>query len=537
MTRQTWLLMTVALLAACADDGSGESNPSVQLEDTVDVAQDVAGDAAPDVDIADTAVDVPVDITPDVDPVDAGDITGITDTNLADASDAVELDVLPDAEVVETPAVYVTSLSGSGGTGAEDDPYHDLQEALDAAPDGATVFLEPGTYNATPVDYADPGCGNCDDFTFYGGAEATRGFLVTGKSLHIQGGGRSLTILVTGAGYGLLFDEAGSSSVQALSITGGVRDADGKATDAGIVVRMTELLVEDVAVVANDDLYTGPLPDPVVGIGGIFGREGSTLTVRHSIIEDNSWDGITLYRGLPGDPTTSPSGTVEWCRIGASGFGTGGRGAGLAATWDSSLVARYNVIHHYWKGIGAFGNTYVEISHNVIRDQLGWGVIASGESQMSAMNNVIARNGTTGLAAWNAGVTGVFVNNLLVGNGTSLDEWVGKKTGLWYNVNSLAFVLAHNLAWDNEYFDACSGGYPEGDPCQPLDFDGVDGNVIADPAFVDMAQNDWHLGPGSAALDTGAAWMDDNDGSPCDMGLYGGPDAPDQPVDGPGWTP
>ena len=444
------------------------------------------------------------------------------------ASDAAIETETFSADVEAPPNVVYVQASDDGemGTGTEADPYRDLQVAIDQAPDGATLHLGLGTYSAEPQPYADPGCGNCPDHEFDGGAVATRGFLVTGKSLNLVGESRDQTVLVTNAGYGLLFDDAGESSVKTLTVTGGKRDADGRATDAGIVVRLTTLLVEDVAVIGNDDLYTGPEEDPVVGVGGIFGREGADLTIRNCIIEDNSWDGITLYRGMPGIPQTAPKASVENCRIGCTSdcVNPRGRGVGIGVTWDAQLTAVGNVVHHYWKGIGSFGTSTVEISNNVVRDQVGWGIIASGESTMVAANNVVTRNGTTGMAAWNDGVKGAFLNNIVFANGTSIDEWVGKKTGIWFNSFDGQFALHHNLAFGNADFDACFGGLPNEVPCVDIVFEGVDGNIVVDPQFV--GPMDFHLAPGSAAIDAGDPALLDVDGTTSDMGVFGGPLAP-----------
>ncbi|MEE2780472.1 MAG: right-handed parallel beta-helix repeat-containing protein [Myxococcota bacterium] len=518
------VVQVVLLMGGCGEDKTDAPTPGIQ------------GDVASALDPRESQ-DVPETPGPvDAVGLDPSDVPNDGDSSLTDATDGVTTDsVVSDEEVAVAPpvVVYVSALEGESGSGTPEDPYRDLQVALNAAPDGAQIQIMPGTFEATASPYADPGCGNCDDASFHNGADATKGFYVEGKSLHLQGSGAGLTILVTNAGYGLLFDGAGSSSVRDLSVTGGKRDADGNATDAGIVVRMTTLVVEQVSVVANDDLYTGPLPDPVVGVGGIFGREGSVLTVRNSIIEDNSWDGIALYRGAPDAPETAPKAIVEGCRIGCNPpCGNGGRGAGIGVTWDAEMIATGNVIHHYWKGIGTFGESSAELYSNVVRDQLGWGVIATGESNMVAINNVIVRNGTTGLSAWNAGVTGMFANNVVTANGTSADEWVGVKAGIWFNASSGTFALVNNLSWGNDAVDACEGGMPNTEPCVPIPFDGVDGNLVLDPLFVDASANDWHLQASSPAIDAGVDWLEDLDGTQSDMGVYGASLAPES-IDGP----
>jgi hypothetical protein len=430
-------------------------------------------------------------------------------------------------DLLPADAIHVDDLNdGKTGSGTAADPYRDLQLAIDRAPAGATLLIHRGNYRAVARSYADPTCGNCSDADFSKGASATRGFLVSGKGLKLLGEGKDKTVLVTGAGYGLLFDDAGQSSVRRLKVTGGKRDADGKATDAGIVARKTTLLVQEVAVVGNDDLYSGPAPDPVVGVGGIFGREQSTLTILDSVIEDNSWDGIALYRGIPGKTGSGPTAVVKNCRIGctASCISRRGRGAGIGVTWDARLTAVGNVVHHYWKGIGSFGTSDVQLRNNVVRDQHGWGIIASGDSTMRAVNNIVLRNGTTGMAAWNSGVKGAFINNIVVKNGTAASEWVGKKTGVWFNASATAFKLAYNLVHGNTTHDVCKGGTPGGTPCTTLPYDGVNGNIDEDPQLA--GTDDYHLGPGSPAIDSGDPSIKDRDGTRSDMGVHGGPDAP-----------
>ncbi len=421
------------------------------------------------------------------------------------------------------PVWYVDDIGdGRTGSGTADDPYRDLQYAIDAAADGDTLALAEGTFAAAPTDAVDPTCGNCDDATFRTDIDVTVGFRVEGKAVHLVGASRGNTVLETGAGYGLLFEDAGSSSVENLTITGGVRDADPLATDAAIVVRRTTLRVHRVDLRDNDDLYDGE-PDPVVGVMGIAGREGAVLTVTASRVINSSWDGITLYRSDPDDPGSEPSATLVGNVVGCDFLcvSQGGRGVGVATTWDSSAVVVNNEIHDYWKGLGAFGESRIVATNNVVRDQVGWGVIADGTAELIAVNNVIADNGTTGLAAWSSTSRGDFTNNLVTGNGWSADEWVGKRTGVWMNAPD-SFTFAFNDVWGNQTEDVCSGGFPGGADCTPLDFDGVDGNFSADP-LVDPET--WAPEAGSPLIDAGDPAIDDADGTRSDVGVHGGPDA------------
>ena len=98
------------------------------------------------------------------------------------------------------------------------------------------------------------------------------GFSIQGKTIAIQGADRSSTQLVTGAGYGVLVEDA-DVALWDLTITGGVRAEDGNATDAAVVVRRSAALIENVAIEDNTDLRDGT--DTYPGIAGVAGREES----------------------------------------------------------------------------------------------------------------------------------------------------------------------------------------------------------------------------------------------------------------------
>lgn len=406
---------------------------------------------------------------------------------------------------------WVDDLPGGRGKGTKREPFRTLGEAINRAGDGDEIVLLPGRHRAHPEFYVDPICGNCNDEEAAQRIMVTAGWVVRDKALTIRGTSRERTILVTGAGYGIVFDGAGESVLENLTVTGGRRDQNGKATSAAVVARYTSLLVRGVDVIGNDNLYSGPGEDPVAGIIGIAGREGARLRVEGSRILDNSWDGIALYRNDPEVPDSHAEAVIVGNEIGCTSrcVNPRGRGAGVGITWDARAHIEGNLIHHYWKGIGAFGESEVSVVGNVVADQHGWGVIVTGTATMEARHNVIARNGTVGLAAWNEGVAGVFADNLVINNGWN-DEWVGKNTGIWQNAPE-SVSLQHNLVWGNTPEEVCQGGLPGADPCLPLPFSGLLGNLSQDPLLV---AGTWLPGPSSPLL--GAA------GDGTDIGLSGG---------------
>jgi hypothetical protein len=381
---------------------------------------------------------------------------------------------------------------GPPGTGVPSDPYRDLQFAIDAASDGDTLLILPGTYEADPVSFTDELCGNCEEHATP--VPATRGFYIAGKSLTLKGSGIDVTTLVTNAGYGVYFEDSAVSSMTELTVTGGVRDEDDMATDAGIVVRRTQATIAGVAIVDNTDRHD----EVVVGIGGVMGREGAEIRIVGCTIANNGWDGVALYRGA----TAYVADNVI----------SDGRGAGVGVTWDASAVVLRNRIWGYWKGVGSFGNSTAVARNNDIFDNLGWGLVATGSSSMDASNNVVTRNGNCGVALWSDDATLVLTGNIVTGNGWR-DEWVCPRVGIWLNGDEDNLDARFNDVWGNV----------EGDYLDIRNLTGSNGNVSADPRFSGTV--DFRLLPGSPCLGAGDPFLSNPDGAPADMGSLGGPEA------------
>ncbi|MCB2230848.1 right-handed parallel beta-helix repeat-containing protein [bacterium] len=369
----------------------------------------------------------------------------------------------------------------------------DLQSVIDFASDGDTLVLGAKTFEAEPSAFTEPLCGNCDEARTE--VTATVGFVIRDKALVLIGADRSETRLVTNAGYGLYIENSRGTVIANLTITGGVRGADGAATDAALVVRGSEVLIQDCDLVDNDNRDTSI----VVGIAGVAGREGADITLRACTIMNNSWDGVALYRGATAHITD--------CVI------ADGRGAGIGVTWDATCVAFRNEIRGYWKGIGAFGNSLLVARNNVVRDCIGWGLIATGSSQADFVNNVVYHNGNCGVAPWSPESRGRIVNNIIVGNGWK-ESWVCPCVGVWNNGDWAKWRFTNNIVWDN-----ASANYEE-----IYDQTGLNGNLSADPMFV--GPDDFRIKDGSPVLHAGDTSIFNTDGTVSHIGLYGGPQAP-----------
>jgi parallel beta-helix repeat protein len=375
---------------------------------------------------------------------------------------------------------------------ADSNTYSDLQTALEAAKDGDTLRLAPGTYTATPSEFVEDLCGNCEEHRTK--VTATYGFLIRDKAVHLIGSTEGEVILITNAGYGVMFQDSYGSSVSNLSITGGVRDSDGNATDAAIVARQSRVTISDCRIRDNNHRAE----DVVVGIGGIFGREGSELIIADNEISGNGWDGIALYRGA----TAVINNNII----------SDGRGAGIGITWDAAAIVHRNRISGYWKGIGTFGDSRAILRSNIVIDNLGWGIIATGTSHLYAANNIIHHNGNCGFAVWSEEATGVITNSIITENGWR-EEWVCPRVGIWINGEAPGFEIRHNDVWSN-----AESEYRGID-----DLTGLDGNVSVEPVFVDMES--FRLEAGSPLIDSGDLRISDTDGSRSDLGIWSGPAA------------
>jgi hypothetical protein len=388
---------------------------------------------------------------------------------------------------------YVNDLKDKiTGNGTKEEPFGNLQHAFDQAEDGDTIFILPGTYEATPKGYIEELCGNCQEHQTK--VNATRGFLIQNKGLYLIGSGKDITILITNAGYGVLFENSRNSSITHLKITGGKRDPDGNATDAGIVAKFSTVTVKDVEISDN----THRIDSVVVGVGGIFGRENSEIFILNNLIQNNGWDGVALYRGATAYITDNVI--------------CDGRGAGIGITWDATATVYRNRISGYWKGIGTFGDSRAVVRNNLVHENLGWGIIATGTSYMDASNNIITHNGNCGFAVWSAECKGVCTNNIITENGWR-KEWVCPCVGIWATDINPNFSITYNDVWNNN-----AGNYKD-----LPDLTEQNGNLSVDPPFEN--QTDFHLKPNSPLIDQGNPLLTDPDGSISDIGIHGGPNA------------
>ncbi|MCP4632628.1 MAG: right-handed parallel beta-helix repeat-containing protein [candidate division Zixibacteria bacterium] len=402
---------------------------------------------------------------------------------------------------IHSATYYVDDLDSQNGSGTVGDPFRNLQSAIKYCKSGDTLIIAEGHYNAARSTFTENLCGNCQEHKTK--VNATTGFVIKNKALALLGADEEKTILITSAGYGLYIENSSPVYISGLTITGGIRNADGNATDAGIVVRNSRVTIANCLIKDNTDRDTSI----VVGIGGIFGREGAELFITNNTIENNGWDGIALYRGAMAFITDN--------------IIRKGRGAGIGITWDATATILRNRISEYWKGIGSFGDTRVVARNNEVFDNLGWGIIASGTSWMDASNNSVIRNGNCGMAVWGSDCSGRFTNNLIMDNGWR-KEWVCPCVGVWiYAEDSLKdsesrltnFEISYNNVWNNK-----AGNYQD-----IPNLTGKFNNISTDPNFANATDStDFRVKSSSTMIDAGNPLITDNDGSVSDIGVGSG---------------
>ena len=269
-----------------------------------------------------------------------------------------------------------------------------LQRALATATDSAQLMLAPGHYILQSSAYTDPTCGNCQEAATR--VPGTLGMVMSGRGLAVIGAHADSVFIHTGAGYGVLVEDCEDCAIRGVTITGGIRDADGQATNGAIVVRRSTATIESCQV--RDNIGdSSVVAQTVVGIAGVVGREGANFTLRNCQLLRNSWDGVALYRGAQAQIHDN---TIDGVDKASGGRVGGGRGVGIGLTWDAQADISGNLVARYWKGIGIFVDAQATVRWNVVEDILTWGIAywgaGDGKAVARIQENAIHQTGACG---------------------------------------------------------------------------------------------------------------------------------------------
>jgi Periplasmic copper-binding protein (NosD) len=251
---------------------------------------------------------------------------------------------------------------------------------------------------------------------------------------------------------------------------------DAGAADSVTYVVPTQYSTIQAALDAANTIVNGPTP---------------TTTSYSVLVEPGTYGGgITLRSNIPLRGR-------ETARTILTG---GATGAVLTASNVTGVSVRNFTIRSATVGVQVIGSSsLITIANNVFAlGSAGTGVLIDGTSTARMLNNTFYQNGI-GISRSTA--LSEIVNNVFSNNTVNIAQGALGVTGIAYN------------DFDPVGSDVAGTSYiPNALITNP------------DPLFVNAAGLDFHLRVSSPCIDQGSTTINDIDGSPSDMGTYGGPD-------------
>ncbi|MEN3332220.1 MAG: serine protease [Blastocatellia bacterium] len=335
--------------------------------------------------------------------------------------------------------------------------YPTIQQAINASVNGDTVLVSPGTY--------------LENINFLGKAITVSS--ESGPGITIIDGNHAGSVVTFRSG------ESRSSILSGFTIRNGRATFDFGYSGGGVHIERSSATVRNNIITNNIGMATG---------GGI-GMIASSALIQGNVITNNR----TEFSGTSGGGIiVSFSSDVEVVDNVIS-RNTADFGGGLYVYLAERLAIRNNRIQEntaFYYGGGIFGTGYpFSIIQNLIARnsaQAGGGIYGYVGD---VINNTIADNDSQ----QGSGVNGAFntqnkwVNNLIVAKAGQDAAYMG------FGDNSGLMLMNNNIY--------SSGGSAYGGGCPNLT--GINGNISADPLFVNAAAGDYHLKLTSPSIDTG----------------------------------
>jgi len=302
--------------------------------------------------------------------------------------------------------------------------------------------------------------------------------------------------------------------------------------------------------------------DPAAGISGTGissynsgGLDPKTGEIAYHTIEENIVAGAA-NAAIGARSSEEELGFVKISGNEVSEGGAAGLGAGIELMGASALVVSNNTVHdntgagidvseggtaELVEGNLIYGNGTAGISvrgelsqigsirKNTVEGNASAGILVEG-SAAEIRNNIINRNSGSGIA--NTGRASVIANNLIAVNeragledSTGADEVVNNI--FYFNSNAAVRGIPASASNNNLYGNNETQCESEAPWCQKPQYggnDGGEGDVYADPLFVDFEGEDFRLFKNSPCIDRGDPEILDLDGGRSDIGPFGGPD-------------
>lgn len=412
--------------------------------------------------------------------------------------------------------------------------YPTIQSAINAAVDGDTIQVAEGTYYET---------------LWWGS-----------KAIALVGAGAEITIIdAGGSGQCLrMVNVPETARVEGLTFTGGAA-----AWGPGMSLTGSSPTLADNIITGNSS--SG-------GVGGVSVIEGAPVLL-NNIISHNSTDGMAGGIWIWDSSATLTGNTIAHNSAGTSS-------GGIRVTYSVAIlrdnVICYNSARNTGGGLSAYRSS-VTLTGNVISDNScdieGGGVLLGGCESATLTNNIITGNSVTVWAgggvwigsgsytlsnnviaensAWKGGgvhlagnASAVLTNNTIVGNLATEGGGIGSHGDLFLTLTNntvaqntgggilcpLASVITNCILWGNSGGPDLMGSWATYSDIGTGELAG-EGNISADPLFLDPTAGDYHLQPGSPCIDVGndlAPGLTDTDkdgnprivGAAVDMGAY-----------------